>query len=150
MSLVEKNSTSFSLHSGSTWSSFEKFRTEGAKALHTVKNGTVGTLQTKNGHYRILEEQDFQTLLGLANEAERLQGGLRVVVHAIRVAQKHPDTDSLNLLAQVVTMLGNLPEVPRRSGFPPLDPEGLDVDPNDEVILDRRDGERKPLDSSMG
>ncbi len=118
MPLATKDSTSFSLQSGPNWSSYEKFRTEGAKALESVKDGTVATLQTKTGQYRILEEHDFQNLLGLAREVERLRGGLRVVVHAVRVAQKHPDTDSLNLLAEAVTMLGNLPDLPTREGFP--------------------------------
>ena len=142
MPLVTKDSTSFNLQLGPIWSSFEKFRAEGAKALKSIKNGTVGTLHTKTGQYRILEEQDFQKLLGLARDVERLRGGLRVVVGAVRVAQKHPDTESLNLLLEVVTMLGNLPELPTREGFPPLSPEGLDVERDDEVTLDPNQIER--------
>ena len=60
----------------------------------------------------------------------------------VRVAQKHPDTESLNLLLEVVTMLGNLPLLTLSEGFPPLSPEGLDVDPDDEVTLDPNQIER--------
>lgn len=137
MPLLKKDSTSFSLRSGPSWPSFEKFRTEGANALESVKGGTVATLQTKTGQYRILEEHDFQALLGLARDVERLRGGLSVVVKAVRGVQKHPDDpESLDLLLETVMMLGSLPELPTRTGFDHLSPEGLDVDPDDEVTLD--------------
>ncbi|MEL7409474.1 MAG: hypothetical protein AAFN00_21435, partial [Cyanobacteria bacterium J06558_2] len=53
---------------GQTWQSFEKFRTEGAKALADIKDGIVATLTTKTGQYRIVEEHDFQQLYGLARD----------------------------------------------------------------------------------
>lgn len=146
MALITQDPRVCDLKAGPSWSSFEKFRTEGANALESVKDGTVATLQTKTGQYRILEEHDFQKLLGLARDVERLRGGWRVVVHAVRVARKHPDTDSLNMLLEAVTMLGNLPELPTRDGFAPLSPEGLDVDLDDEVTLDPAQIER-PLDT---
>jgi hypothetical protein len=52
------------LKPGTHWSSFEQFRTEGAKALSPIQGGVVATLSTKTGQYRIIEEQDFQKLLG--------------------------------------------------------------------------------------
>jgi len=135
MPLTTQDSTH--LQGGPSWSSFEKFRTEGAKALESLKNGKLATLHTKTGQYRILEEQDFQKLLGLARDVERLRGGLRIVTQAIRVVQKHPeDTDSLNLLVEAVMMLGSLPELPTRDRFESPVPENIDVDPEDEVILD--------------
>jgi hypothetical protein len=124
------------LKAGPSWSSFEKFRAEGAKALLSVRGGAIASLQTKTGQYRILAENDFQTLLGLARDAERLRGGLRVVVKAVRVVQNHPDTDSLSLLSEAVTMLSELPELPTRGRFTSLAPEGLEVDLDDEAILD--------------
>jgi hypothetical protein len=142
MALTTQDQKVSSLKAGKSWSSFEKFRTEGANVLEPVKDGAIATLQTKTGQYRILEEQDFQKLLGLARDVERLRGGLRVVVGAVRVAQKHPDTESLNLLLEAVTMLGNLPLLTLSEGFPPLSPEGLDVDPDDEVTLDPNQIER--------
>lgn len=144
MSLATQDSTN--LQNGPSWSSFEKFRTEGAKALESLKDGKVGTLQTKTGQYRILEERDFQKLLGLARDVERLRGGLRVVVQAVRVVQKHRDDDTLKLLADAVTMMGSLPELPTRDNFDPLLPEGIEVEPDDEVDLDPAEIER-PLDA---
>jgi hypothetical protein len=130
------NAPHLDLQAGPHWSSFEQFRTTGATALSSVKSGTVATLQTKTGSYRVLEEQDFQKLLGLARDVERLRGGLRVVVQAIHVAQKHPDPDSLNLLTEVVTLLSDLPGLPTRDHFDTLVPENLDFDPEDEATLD--------------
>lgn len=144
MTLITKDSTN--LQSGPSWSSFEKFRTEGAKALESIKDGKVGTLHTKTGQHRILEERDFQKLLGLARDVERLRGGLRILMQTVRVVQKHPDAESLSLLAETVSMLGSLPELPTRESFDPLLPEGLEVDPDDEVDLDPAQIER-PFDT---
>ncbi|HLP90958.1 MAG TPA: hypothetical protein VK184_20535 [Nostocaceae cyanobacterium] len=134
MTFTSENS--INLHNGPSWQSFEKFRTEGAKALEPIKNGQVATLSTKTGQYRILEEKDFQRLLGLARDVDRLRGGLRVLLRTVRVVQKHPDTDSINLLMETITMLGSLPELPTRDNFEPLTPEGFEIDEDDEFELD--------------
>lgn len=149
MSVITKDPTSINLQHGPSWSSFEKFRTEGAKSLESIKDGTVATLHTKTGQYRIVEEQDFQELLGLARDVARLRGGLSLVMQAVRVVQEHPDKVSLELLATSVTMLGDLPELPTRSSFDPLLPEGSDVEPDDEVTLDPDNIER-PLSDYTG
>ncbi len=47
MTLKAKDSTN--LENAQVWTSFEKFRTEGAKTLESVKDGKVATLQTKTG-----------------------------------------------------------------------------------------------------
>ncbi len=125
-----------SFQSGQVWASFEQFRLEGGKALSAVKDGTVATLHTKSGQYRILEEHDFQKLFGLARDIDRLRGGLRVVTLAVRAVQKHPDAETLNVLAEAVAMLGSLPELPVRERFEALLPEGEELEPDDEVILD--------------
>jgi hypothetical protein len=133
--LTQSNSP-LALKSLINWSSFEQFRTEGAKALSPIKDGVVASLSTKTGQYRILEEHDFQKLLGLARDVERLRGGLRLVMQAARVVQKHPDADSLNLLTEAVTVMGSLPELPVRESFEDLLPEYPHVDSDDEVDLD--------------
>jgi hypothetical protein len=98
----------------------------------------VGTLQTKQGQYRILNEEDFQQLLGLASDVDRLQQGLNLVIQAVRVVQNHPeDNDAIALLAQAVAMLGKMPTaLPTRSSFPPMELEDFAIDRDDEVILD--------------
>jgi len=97
----------------------------------------VGTLQTKTGQYRILNENDFQQLVGLATDVERLQQGLSVVMRAVRVVENHPeDADTLALLVETVSMLGSISTVlPTRSSFPPLEPEDIPAESEDEVIL---------------
>lgn len=149
MTLLTQDQRLLDLKAGPNWSSFEKFRTEGANALESVKNGTVATLQTKTGQYRILSEQDFQTLLGLARDVDRLRGGLHMVVNAVRVVQKHPDeSEGHDLLVSAVAILGALPELPTRNSFDPLLPESNDIDPDDEVTLDPDQIER-PLSAHM-
>jgi hypothetical protein len=121
------------------WPSFEKFRTEGSKALEEIENGVVGTLMTKTGQYRIVEEKDFQKMYGLAREVERLRGGWRMVAVAVRAAQKHPDPETLAVLAEAVALLGNLPELPTRDSFAGLEPEGIPLEEEDEVTLDPKE-----------
>lgn len=146
MSLLTPNSTSINLQSGPSWSSFDKFRSDGATSLRCVKDGKVATLSTKTGQYRVIEEHDFQELLGLARDVARLRGGLRMVMQAARVVQKRPDDDTLSLLISSVTMLGDLPELPTRSSFAPLLPEGSNVEPDDEDDLDF-DQIKRPFDT---
>lgn len=147
MSLLTPNSTSIDLQTGPIWRSFDQFRSDGATSLGSVKDGKVATLYTKTGQYRIIEEQDFQKLLGLASDVARLRGGLRLVMQAVRVVQEHPDSASLEMLATSVTMVGNLPELPTRSHFDHLSPEDEGVDPDDEVTLDPDQIER-PLSNN--
>jgi hypothetical protein len=132
----------FTLKPGTHWSSFEQFRTEGAKALSPIQGGVVATLSTKTGQYRIIEEQDFQKLLGVARDVERLRGGLRLVMQAVRVVQKHPDTESLNLLLEAVTVMGGVPDLPIREHFEDLLPETSGIDPDDDVELNPKNIER--------
>lgn len=119
------------------WNSFEQFRTSGASTLNSIIPGTVGTLHTKAGQYRILTESDFQQLLGIASDADRLQQGLSIVTRAVRLVQKHPhDTDTLELLIETATLLSNSATVlPTRSDFPPLAIEDIPIDTTDEAIL---------------
>jgi hypothetical protein len=118
------------------WNSFEQFRTSGASALNSIIPGAVGTLHTKTGQYRIMTESDFQRLLGMAGDVERLQQGLSVVTRAVRLVQKHPDdSDTLELLIETVTLLGTPVILPTKSGFPPLMLEDIPVDSDDEVML---------------
>ncbi len=142
-----KDSASLEMKPGPYWSSFEKFRTEGAKSLESIKGGTVAVLVTKTGQYRILEEDDFQKILGLARDVARLRSGLKLVLQSARIVQKHPhDSDSIELLVNAVTMLGSLPDLPTRDHFEPLLPESANEDTDDEVELDPSKIER-PLDN---
>lgn len=107
----------------------------------------VATLSTKTGQYRIVEEHDFQHIYGLARDVDRLRGGLRMVTVAVRAAQKHPDPENLEVLAEAVAMLGELSELPTRDSFEPLMPENGNLDDDDEVMLDPNDIER-PLNNA--
>lgn len=138
--LSKKEQNEFEFQSGPTWSSFEKLRQEGAKALESVKNGIVGIFHTKTGQYRILEESDFQKLYGLARDVDRFRGGLRIIVSAARAVRKYPhDEDTINVLLESVTLLGSLPELPIRKEFEPLLFESNELDEDDEFITDSKE-----------
>lgn len=125
------------LKPGPEWASFEQFRTAGSAGLDVVRDGCVGTLRTKAGVFRIVKDEDFQSLAGLASEVERLRSGLTTIVHAIRVVREHPDSPSaVDLLVHVATQYVGTPVLPVRGGHESSIPETSDVPAEDEVILD--------------
>ena len=65
-----------------------------------------------------------------------------MVTVAVRAAQKHPDRENLEVLAEAVAMLGDLPELPTRDSFEPLMPENSEFDEDDDVMLDAEEIER--------
>lgn len=130
--------TELGLRAGPFWSSFEKFRQEGARVLESVRSGVVGALQTKTGRYRVLVEEDFQKLYGMARDVKRLRNGITVIMVAAQAVQKHRDEATLETLLQAVAVMGHAPALPTRSGHEELEPEdlaGVDVD-LDELEMD--------------
>ncbi len=129
--------TAVELAPGPEWASFEQFRTGGVAALESIKPGQAGTLRTKAGSYRILNERDFQNLIGLASEVERLRNGFTTIVHAVRVVKENPQSSSaVELLVHVATQCSTSPVLPTRVGHAELAPEPAEVPEDDELILD--------------
>lgn len=123
------------LQPGPVWPSFEQFRKVGSSALAPIGNGVVGALTTRSGRYRIVEEHDFQRLVGLAAEVERQRNGFQLIIAASKAVQRHRDDATVETLIHSVSMIGELPSLPTRIGFEKIAPEGLELDPDDEVIL---------------
>jgi hypothetical protein len=128
---------------GPFWSSFEQLRASGQTALEPIRSSVVGSLITKSGQYRILAEDDFQRVLGLAREVQRLQRGMRLVVTAVRAVQHHRDDYTISTLVEAAAAFGEIPALPTMDRFAPLQPEDIDVNPDDEVILDPVELERR-------
>ena len=76
----------------------------------------VATLNSKSATYRILRDDDFQKLLGLASEVHRIKNGITFVVKAAKIVAKHKDQESIELLIQSVSMLGDSRVLPERDG----------------------------------
>ena len=123
------------LRPGRVWKSFEQFRTGGQGELAELEAGEMGQLITRKGSFRILREDDFQQVYGLARDVDRLQNGLRMVEAAVRSVRKHRDEETIEVLMQAVTLV-DFPTLPTLDQFEPLQPEGLELDPDDEVELD--------------
>jgi hypothetical protein len=112
---------------GPSWSSFEQFRVGGNTALDGIVAGSVATLHSRSGAFRILRDDDFQKLLGLASEVHRLKQGLTFVVSAAKVVAKHKDLESVELLIQSAAMLGESRVLPQREGHNELSMTPEDV-----------------------
>ena len=126
---------------GPDWPSFEQFRAGGASGLDAVADGRVGTLRTKTGMFRILDEKDFQTLLGQASEVDRLRNNLATIVRAARVVRENPSSASaVDLLMHVAAEFAAERTLPEREGWQSAEAsEELREPENDEVILDPAD-----------
>ena len=110
------NAAPFALVPGPTWTSFEQFRRGGGGALEEIPRHGVGTLRGKTGTFRVIREEDFQRLIGLATDIHRLQKGLSVVIQAAKVVAKHPDREHVQLLIQSASMVAGSPVLPVRDG----------------------------------
>jgi|GEM_PF-1284494 len=108
---------------GPSWGSFEKFRVQGAGALSQIKPGAVGILTSQGRQFRVMHENDFQQIIGLARESDRARQGLRVIHAAVRTVQEHPGQSSLNTLVEAALLLSESPVLPTRRRFELLQPE---------------------------
>lgn len=127
------------LRPGPVWASFEQFRMAGPSGPESVGAGQVGTLRTKGGVFRLIRDEDFQLLVGLASEAKRLQGGLTTMVHAAKVIRDHPSsTSAVELLLHLAT------EYAASHASQPS--QAMDTTPlaeDDEVIVDAAELKRR-------
>ena len=150
MTSPSSDSFSSALALGPSWTSFERFRVQGASALGQIKPGAVGTLTSQGQQFRLLHESDFQQLVGLARETDRTRRGLRVIHAAVRAVQEHPDSSSLSTLVEAALLLSESPVLPTRRQFGALYPEdekwleSMQEDGEDEVELDPK-AVRRPL-----
>jgi hypothetical protein len=102
---------------GPEWRSFEQFRVAGGSALEGVMLGSVATLHIKSKVFRILRDDDFQRVVGLASEVHRLKQGITFVIKAAKVVAKYPnDRESMELLFQSASMLSDSSTLPEREG----------------------------------
>jgi hypothetical protein len=131
------NSFPSKLEPGPVWTSFEHFRKGGTTVLNTIPRHGVATLRSKVGTFRIVRDEDFQRLVGLASEVVRLQHGVKCVVQAAKVLLKHPDQDHVQLLIQSASMIALSPESPQQIGHASfrLTPEELSKEPSDDFDL---------------
>jgi hypothetical protein len=123
------------LRPGRVWKSFEQFRIGGQSELAELEAGEMGQLITRKGSFRVMREDDFQQMYGLARDVERLQNGLRMVEAAVRSVRKHRDEETIEVLIQAVTLV-DFPTLPTRDQFETFQPEGLEIDSDDDVELD--------------
>lgn len=120
------------LKPGPMWGSFEQFRMAGPGGPEAVARGQVGTLRTKAGLFRLLRDEDFQALVGLASEAKRLKGGLATMVHASRVIRDHPSSPSAaELLFHLASEYAGT-----FTAAETLEPDTSPIPDGDEIIVD--------------
>lgn len=143
---LSANSKGTILVLGPHWTSFEKFRVQGSSALTQIEPGSVGTLASQGCQFRILCDSDFQHLIGLAREVDRVRQGLRVVHAAVQTVQEHPGQSSVNTLVEAALLLGDSPVLPVRHRFAALQPEQSAADDEDEVEIDPK-AVRRPLEA---
>ena len=121
---------------GPEWRSFEQFRTVGPTALEgMIPVGSVATLRVKADTFRIMRDGDFQKLVGLAAEVNRLKGGLTVVLSVAKIVAKYPnDQDGLQALWHSISLLNESTLLPERDGH-----EGFRITPEEAKEFGKED-----------
>jgi hypothetical protein len=113
---------------GPQFASFDKLKSTGSNALDVVKQGVIAKLETKTGGYVILEESDFQRLLGLARDVQRLRDGLELVIAAVEAVELHQDQVTIETHVRATKVVGRVPVLPTQDGQRAAAPEGFEVD----------------------
>jgi hypothetical protein len=113
---------------GPQFASFDKFKSAGSNELDVVKQGVIAKLETKTGGYVILEESDFQRLLGLARDVQRLRDGLELVIAAVEAVELHQDQVTIETHVRATKVVGRVPVLPTQDGQRAAAPEGFEVD----------------------
>jgi hypothetical protein len=113
---------------GPRFASFDKLKSAGSNALDAVKQGAIAKLETKTGGYVILEESDFQRLLGLARDVQRLRDGLELVIAAVEAVELHQDQVTIETLVRATKVVGRVPALPTHDGQRAAAPEGFEID----------------------
>ena len=129
---IRRRAKALAFRVGRVWTSFEQFRTGGQSELATLGLGEIGQLRTRHGSFRILRDEDFLHLYGLARDVERVQGGLRVIIAAAHSAKAHRDDVTLEALVEAVAVCANFPTLPTRPAEGPIEIEvDADIEPDD-------------------
>jgi hypothetical protein len=111
-------------------------------ALEGISAGAVATLRVKSNTFCIMRQDDFQRLLGLATEVNRLKGGLTVVLSVARVVAKYPnDPDGLQALVRSVSLLNESTLLPEREGH-----EGFRITPEEAKEFGKEDFDLSTLE----
>ncbi len=124
------------------YSSFESFRTSGAKALKTLEAGHIATLRTKSGNYRIVREDDFRRLAGLLESVHAVHKRLQVVVRVARTVITHRDAPHFEALESAVDAAVASPGIHTQEGhgnLPVFDRGDSDDDTvDDDAVVDAK------------
>jgi hypothetical protein len=76
----------------------------------------VATLSGRTAAFRLLRDDDFQRLCGVASEVHRLKSGVAFLIQAARVVARHQDKESIEMLVRSASMLSESKVLPERDG----------------------------------
>jgi hypothetical protein len=109
------------LTSGLHFASIDKLKSAGPNALATVKQGAIAKLETEMGGYVVLEESDFQRLLGLARDVQHL-------IAAVEAVELHQDQVTIETLIRATKVAARVSAPPTQVGRWAALPEGFEID----------------------
>ena len=107
MSKTTTRPTSSSLIEGPVWKSLEQFCRGDEAALNNIPDHGVGVIVHEITHFRIMREDDFQRLIGLATEVQRIQQAFNIALQNAKAAAQHPDNDHMERFIKSATSLGD-------------------------------------------
>lgn len=108
------------LKPGPQWSSLEALQGSGEATLASVKGGVVARLTTESGAYRLLADDDFQALLGLAQDVNRLSTAVSYLVAAAQAGNGLPNQEALQ---ELLALVKDVPELAAQQAHETIAPE---------------------------
>lgn len=108
-------------HTGPVWERFEDMRVGASEKLRLVCDGSVGILRIKRRQYRLMSEDDYQTLYGMASELERLQKDFDLIFQAANVVVENDTEASRKLLTMTAMRISESVSIKSIDGSMPYD-----------------------------
>jgi hypothetical protein len=115
--------------------SFDKLKELGAKVLAAVRGGNFAKLTTKTGQYVVLEESDFQYLLGRSLDADRISTDVQLIVTAVQAVGETRNPKAIETLLLITQKIARI-SAPIRGPHVASFGSGQSLDEDDEYELD--------------
>ncbi|GAA0510171.1 hypothetical protein [Deinococcus depolymerans] len=132
MTIQRQITAPLNFHVGPIFEKFEDIRVGAAQKLFEVREGTVGILKLRQKQYRILAEEDYQLLYGMAKDAELLSKEISLVLQAAVVVGESDTEASRTMLKMAALQVKEKIRLTTLDGSAPADPFDFDLGDFDE------------------
>ena len=132
MTIQRQMHAPLNFHVGPIFEKFEDIRVGAAQKLLEVRDGAIGILKIRQKQYRILSEEDYQRLYGMAKDAEILSKEVSLVLQAAVVVGESDTEASRTMLKMAALQVKEKVRLSTLDGSAPARPFDFDLGEFDE------------------